>query len=224
MKVLKTIIFTLLIFSCSNKSRITEFENILGKENSDTLDWLVTDFETNYLQKKYSNSTLEKAYIKYLTEIESDSYGNWERPSNESVKKFNDSKLKELVYGIPDSIWVVPIPSNYRTEYRIRRKYLNLKGKYDTGTSEVSISKVHDEDSLIATLKNHYDINHFGRYREALRSVSKKEKFVEKYLEMTQAAGILDQRGIAYEMLISDLDFDNYFIKRLIITEIVHRL
>lgn len=224
MKLLRTLVIVLLIFSCSDKSKILEFESILGKENSEILDSLVVDFETTYLKKKYPNLSLDKAYEKYLTDIYSDSEGNWERPSNKNIEKFDDSKLKEIIYGIPDSIWIVQRLSENKYAYSIRRTYLNVNGDYEIGTSTASTSRAYDEDSLIVALKNDYDINYFGTYREALKQVSKKNKFVKKYLEITQSNGILDQRTVAYEMLVSDLDFDNYFIKCLVLTEITLRL
>ncbi|TCK67225.1 hypothetical protein DFQ05_0998 [Winogradskyella wandonensis] len=223
-KILKLFTFLLLISSCSNKEQIAEFENVLGKENSGTLTSMVSEFENDFLKTKYPNISTEKAYSEYLTELESNIAGNWERPSKKNIDKFNKSELKKVVYGLPDSIWVEESRNKNRTEYRIRRKYLNTKGGYEIGTLEASIPKVTDEDSLVATLKNYYDINYFGKYREALKTVSKEDKFVKKYLQMTKEAGMLDPRMIAYEMLIADLDFDDYFIKRLIVTEIVYRL
>jgi hypothetical protein len=185
---------------------------------------MVSEFESGFLKTKYPNLSTEKAYSEYLTELESNIAGNWERPTKKNIDKFNQSELKKVVYGLPDSIWVEKTQNKNRTEYRIRRKYLTVKGEYEIGTLEASIPKVSDEDSLIATLENHYDINYFGKYREALKTVSKEDKFIKKYLQMTKEAGMLDPRMIAYEILIADLDFDDYFIKRLIVTEIVYRL
>ena len=223
-KILLTSIFSLLIFSCSNKKQIAEFELILGEENSETLTSMVVEFENGFLKSKYPKLSIEKAYSEYLTELESNITGNWERPTKKDIDKFNQSELKKVVYGLPDSIWVEESENKNRTEYRIRRKYLTSNGEYKIGTLESSIPKVSDEDSLIATLQNHYDINYFGKYREALKSVSIEDKFIKKYLQMTTEAGMMDPRMIAYEMLIADLDFDDYFIKRLIVIEIVYRL
>lgn len=223
-KILLTLIFPLLIFSCSNKKQIAEFESILGEENSETLTSMVSEFENGFLKAKYPNLSTEKAYSEYLTELESNITGNWERSTKKNIDKFNQSALKKVVYGIPDSIWIEKTQNKNRTEYRIRRKYLTVKREYEIGTLEASIPKVSDEDSLIATLENHYDINYFGKYRKALKTIAKKNKFIKKYLQMTKEAGMLDPRMIAYEMLIADLDFDDYFIKRLIVTEIVYRL
>lgn len=55
MKLIHLIIISLLTFSCSNKNGITEFENILGKENSKTLTYLVNDFEYNFIKRPISN-------------------------------------------------------------------------------------------------------------------------------------------------------------------------
>jgi len=204
MKILKIIMILLLVFSCSTKSEITEFDFFLGKSNIETLNFMVIDFETSFLKKKYPNSTIKEAYLKYLIDIESNIQGNWEKPSKKSIAKFNKSKFKKIIYGIPDSIY--------------------SKGEYQSGTLKANISKVNNEDSLIKKLKNHYDINHFGKYRKALTIVSKKNKFIKSYLKMTKEDGMLDPRRIAHEILIADLDFDDYFIKRLIITEIVYLL
>ncbi len=71
MKYIKLFFILILIVSCSNKKRITEFENILGKENSETLTYLVSDFENDFLKRNYPNLDIEKAYRKkaerYLT-------------------------------------------------------------------------------------------------------------------------------------------------------------
>ncbi len=185
---------------------------------------MVSEFENGFLKTKYPKLSTEKAYSEYLTELESNITGNWERPTKKNIDKFNQSELKKVIYGLPDSIWVEKTENKNRTDYRIRQKYLTVKGEYKIGTLEASIPKVSDEDSLTATLENHYDINYIGKYREALKTISKEDKFIKKYLQMTNEAGMLDPRMVAYEMLIADLDFDDYFVKRLIVTEIVYRL
>ncbi len=65
-------------------------------------------------------------------------------------------------------------------------------------------------------------INYHGKYRAALKSVANDNKFIAKYLDMTEAAGILHPPMLAYEMLNDKVDFSNYFIKRLIVTEIIY--
>ena len=223
-KILLTFIFLLLISSCSNKNQIVKFEKILGKEDSETLTSIVTEFENGFLKTNYPNLNTKKAYAEFLIDIESKRKLNWAKPTEIQLKKFNQSNLKNVVYGIPDSIWIVENQKKTRTEYRVRRKYLNTKGEYKIGTLEATIPKINNNDSLITTLENYYDINYFGKYREALNTASKKNKFVQKYIEKTQEVGTLNIRLIAEKMTGANLDFDDYFTKRLIITEIVYRL
>lgn len=224
MKTLKIFLILLVVYGCSNRKQIVEFEEILGQKNSETLNSMVSDFEISFLNKKYPNSSVKQAYKEYLSDIESNISGDWERPPENNIERFNKSELKEVIYGIPDSIWI--IQSNYksRTKYKVRIKYLDSKNEFQIGTLESSIPKVRNEDSLVKALKNNYYINYFGKYRKALYSVSDKNVFVKEYLKITQDVGTLDPRMVAYKMLIADLDFDNYFTKRMIITEIAYRL
>ncbi|MEH1008971.1 hypothetical protein VDP25_14590 [Winogradskyella sp. ECml5-4] len=201
-----------------------KFEKILGKEDSETLTSIVTEFENGFLKTNYPNLNIKKAYAEFLIDIESKRKLNWAKPTEIQLKKFNQSNLKNVVYGIPDSIWIVDNQKKTRTEYRVRRKYLNTKGEYKIRTLEATIPKINNNDSLITTLENYYDINYFGKYREALNTASKKNKFVQKYIEKTQEVGTLNIRLIAEKMTSANLDFDDYFTKRLIITEIVYRL
>ena len=79
-----------------------------------------------------------------------------------------------------------------------------------------------NEDSIIESRKNWISINSVGNYSRALRSIQNKSAFLSEFLELREAAGVLDPRLIAYNMLESKVDLDDYFIKRLIITEIVY--
>ncbi len=66
------------------------------------------------------------------------------------------------------------------------------------------------------------DINYVGSYTRALNSIENKSRFLIGYLDMRDAAGTIDPRLIAYRMLDNKVDLNDYFIKRLIVTEIVY--
>jgi len=229
MKILKIFIFLLLISSCSNNEQIAEFENILGTENSQTLTNLVHVFENDFLKRQYPELKTEKAYRQYLTELENNSTGNWAKPSKKSRDIFNESKLRYEIYRIPDSVWVEKSPDSSHFKYdkstiKTKWKYLNENGEFEYGVSESSISfnEPKNEDSLIELRKKYIDVNYVGKYRGALYSISKHNKFISEYLDMTDAAGILDPRMVAAKMLSNDVDLNNYFIKRIIVTEIAN--
>ncbi len=229
MKILKLFIFLLLVVSCSKKEQIKKFENVLGKENSETLTSMVLEFENGFLKRQYPDLNTEKAYRQYLKELENNSTGNWAKPSKKSREIFNKSNLRYEIYRIPDSVWIEKNPDTLHFKYdkstiKTKWKYLNENGKFEYGVSESSISfnEPKNEDSLIELRKKYIDVNYVGKYRRALYSISKNNKFVSEYLDMTDAAGILDPRMVAANMLSDDVDLNNYFIKRLIVTEIAN--
>lgn len=102
MKFIKTFIILILFFSCSNKERISEFENILGDENSKTLTYLVNDFENDYLKKQYSNLDTPKAYRQFLTDMKNDGQtADLSKISEKSKLLFEQSNLRLEIYSIP---------------------------------------------------------------------------------------------------------------------------
>ncbi|WP_025743533.1 hypothetical protein [Aquimarina pacifica] len=229
MKYIKPFLILILLVSCSDEKQISEFENVLGKENSQTLTYLVSDFENDFLKKNYPNLNTEQAYRNFLTKLENNVAVNWKKQSEQSRKIFDNSKLKLEIYSIPDSIWIERSPkkrtlSNTGPTIIIKRKSLKSDGTFEFSTSETSFRYPDsvNEDSIINSQKRYVAINYFGKYRNALNSVSKHHKFIEKYLYMTELAGILDPRLVAAEMLNMNVDFSDYFIKRLIVTEIAY--
>ena len=80
MKFFKIFLLLLFITSCTKQptdNRILEFERILGKENSETLNYLVSDFENDYLKKQYPTLKTEDAYSKFLNNLLEDKIENW---------------------------------------------------------------------------------------------------------------------------------------------------
>jgi len=230
MKFINLIIILLLTFSCSNEKEIAEFEKVLGKENSETLTYLVNDFESDFLKRQYPNLDTKKAYKQFLTELSKGQTEYWKKISESSREYLEKSNLRLEIYSVPDSIWIERDPEKLTLSFsdvpmlKIKRKYLMPDGTFGFSTSESSFRHKEpiDEDSIIESRKNWVDINYVGSYSRALNSIPNKSRFLIGYLDIREAAGTIDPMLIANRMLESKVDIDDYFIKRLIITEIVY--
>jgi len=64
---MKKVVFILFIFiTLSIYSQQTTFDKTLGKENAETLNSLIENFETKTLKKEYPNLTTENSYKEFL--------------------------------------------------------------------------------------------------------------------------------------------------------------
>ena len=222
MKFIKIFLILLLISSCSNQKKITEFENILGYEESKTLTYLVEDFENNYLKKIYPNLKINKAYHSFLTDLEKNGgIPNPENISKENYEKYKNSKLRLQIYGKPDSIWIEKgkIPT-----LKIKWKFLTKNEKFEFSLSESSpITLSNDNsDSIITRAKNRTEINHYGSYNEALKTTAEELKFIKEYIEHRDTFGDTNPSIFVNRLLTLKPNFTNYFIKRIIVLELIY--
>jgi hypothetical protein len=224
MKIIKTLIILLLIISCSNKKQITEFEEILGDENSKTLTHLVDDFETEFLKKYYSHLDISKAYRQFVIDVKKQGGFNFSNNISEKSKLiFEQSNLRLEIYSIPDSIWIKH--SNNVVVTKIRYKNLTSDGTFQFNTSESSYNDdgIINKDSILNTInKNHGGMNFSGRYKKALETIFQESGFVNEYIDTKDAAGSGNPSIFVSRILSSNIDFKDYFIKRLILTELVY--
>ena len=65
----KAIFLLFTIISLSIYSQKIEFEKAIGKENVETLNSLIANFETKTLKNKYPNLKTENAYKEFLKDI-----------------------------------------------------------------------------------------------------------------------------------------------------------
>lgn len=230
MKFINLIIILLLTFSCSNENEIAEFEKVLGKENSETLTYLVNDFEADFLKRQYPNLETKKAYKQFLTELSKGQTEYWKKISESSKEYLEKSNLRLEIYCVPDSIWIerdqkkLTLSSSDVPMIKIKYKYLMPDGTFGYSSSESSFDYKEsiNEDSIIKSRKNWTNVNYIGSYSRALNLISDKSNFLIDYLDMREVAGTIDPMHIANRMLDSKVDLNDYFIKRLIITEIVY--
>ena len=87
-------IILLLTFSCSNEKDIAEFEKVLGKENSETLTYLVNDFESDFLKRQYPNLDTKNAYKQFLTELSKGETEYWKKISKSSREYLKECDLR----------------------------------------------------------------------------------------------------------------------------------
>lgn len=229
MKILKLISILILFISCSDKREIFEFESELGKESSETLNYLVEDFEDDFLKRNYPNKSTEKAYEIFLTDIKNGNTQNFVEISQKTRNLFEKSSLRNDMYAIIDTVWIERNPDSLSINNGMpmiitKLKYLAFDGTFQEGSSESSFNyrESVDEDSIIKRHSKYLRLNHIGKYRTSLKLIADKNKFIENYLDITEEAGIIDPIIIAFQMLESEVDLNNYFIKRLIVTEIAY--
>jgi|TARA_B110000261_G_scaffold163181_1_gene208600 hypothetical protein len=231
----KIYLIYILIFSLScskgqTENRISEFENILGKKESNTLTYLVEDFEKNYLNKLYPNLNTNDAYEKLLTKINNS--GKTPDPREflkEGYKKYEKSKLKLQIYSLPDSIWIEKdinktIFKGFDPTLKIKWKSLTNKGIYEYRTSESSVNHMKNmsEDEIIKKAENRVSINYFGSYNKAINAVFNEPSFINEYFEIRDNSGNSNPSIFINRLLNSNSDFNDYFIKRITVIELVY--
>ncbi|WP_073317786.1 hypothetical protein [Aquimarina spongiae] len=213
-----------ILSNCSGNEYIEEFENVLGKKNSETLNFLVSDFENDFLKKQYPNLSKKKAYQRFLVELSNLEIEHWQKISKEAREVFKRSDLRLEIYCVADTSWLDLNPAE-TTSPLIRTK---LKCKTEDGSIMVDSSavpfnhKISDLDSILKMHENFVETNFEGKYNKALNSISDSSPFMTKYVEIRNSFGILPPEMVASEMIESDVDVDDYFIKRLIITEMMY--
>jgi hypothetical protein len=223
MKIFKIIITLLLFIGCSeNKNPTTEFDKILGKENVETLNLLVSEFENDFLKRQYPNLDTKSAYKKFAIEI---SEGKTERLLEFSEKTrsiFNKSNLRLDIYCVIDSTWIEKNPWNDKTLLvKGRTRCLKPDGTFENGSMEMPFNENEiSRDSIQKKYMNFVESNYNGKYLKALNSISDKSDFLSSFAKNRTNFGIIVPELIAKKMLAHNVDFDSYYIRRLIVLEL----
>ncbi|AUC80785.1 hypothetical protein [Lacinutrix sp. Bg11-31] len=224
MKILKIMMILLLLTSCSDKKtekKLTEFDKILGKENSETLHLLVSEFENDFLKRQYPNLDIKSGYEKFVTEI-SENKIEFVEFSEKSRNLFYESKLRLEIYCVNDSTWIEKNPWNDKTFLvKGRTKCLNPDGTFENGSMEMPFNENEiTKDSIKEKYKYFVESNYNGKYLKALNSISSKSEFLKSFYKIRTDFGVIESQLIAEQMLRYKVDFDNYYIKRLVIIEL----
>lgn len=223
MKYLKTIIILLLLLGCSVKNnRMREFDKILGKENNETLNLLVLEFENNFLKKTYPNLELPKAYRRFLVETSEGKIDYTKAVTEKSKNIFNKSQLRLEIFCVADSTWIEPNPwTDKNLLVKARTRCINPDGTFINGAMEMPFyEKKISRDSILKKYMNVVKTNHNGKYLKALNSISDKSAFLRSFVEVKNAACIIPFYMTAESILDFNVDLNDYYIRRIIVAEL----
>jgi len=214
----------ILISSCSNsqsKNQVSVFENILGKENYNTLSLLTSDFEKDILKKTYPALSTEKAYEKFLIDVKERKVVFWNKISSKNRKTFQKSDLRLEIYEFPDSVWIGKngIESRYVFNNDDGTIYRNDDGTIHYGFSSKSADINKNPDSLIVNEYNTPRLKYSGKYIEAIRTIKDGNNFLEAFYDVKDKAGYIHSEVMAEILLKNEPDFSNDIIKKLIVME-----
>ena len=219
----KLIIFGLLLFTLSLMSQKSEFQNNFGKINSENLNLLLLDFESNILEKKYPNQNIQNSYKNYLKDFIENKIVLNNTLLLKGEKLLEKNNLKFHIYNVIDSIWIgKSIISESNDEVLISRyKHLNTKGEFDYIISETLQTNLNFKKEI---LKKYKKANLNGVYFESLKKASLKSELLKPYLENLSISGnFMSPYILANNILSNKIDLNNYLVKIIILTNITYR-
>ncbi|CAL2075452.1 conserved hypothetical protein [Tenacibaculum sp. 190524A05c] len=227
---MKKIKLCIALLFCALKlhSQQKEFEDILGKQNVKTLNFLLQDFEENILKKRYPSVSLQDAYHKLITEVSEEKLLPKELLSKKMKNTFDKSILKKQIYCLTDTVFV----GNSRHGVKKTKgkaiiasyKCLNPNGRIINTRAEFYFND--NKKSINETLsfaKNSSQVNLTGKYLKALQGVKNKSQFLKKYIEFIENTGDL-RHPITLSSILAreNIKLDNFLIKRIILINIIY--
>ena len=222
MNILKVILAALFFFiSLNGKSQITDFDSILGKENIKTLDYLISDFENDFLKTKYPDLETENAYRKYLTDIVNGNTDTRNGISQKSKNIFDKSQLRLEMYCVADSTWIESNPwTDKNLLVKARTRCRNPDGTFEKGAMEMPFDENEiSRDSILKKYKTFVKANHNGKYLQALNSISNQSEFLKNFVDAKNDFGIIAFPIVAKWLLDHNVNLNDYYIKRIILLE-----
>lgn len=236
--------FFVLFLSCSVNEKdvaIVNFEKKLGPESVETLNMLIADFETNYLKKYYKEVTIDEAYLLFLKDI---SKGDSVKPYNyqKMYQMFTKSKLFSDIYLKVDSVWIAKDKNsdlkddnttklNYPNPYPkliTRYKHQNFAEygyEYETqsfSTGDRSYFEKYSEEKIIQNGYRTWRYDNLGKYAMALYDLQNRGDVFKKYYEKRESSGGLVMSSLASGLLHDNANTSDYFIKRIIVLDILY--
>lgn len=227
MKIIKIFIFIALIISCSDKKtedKISEFDKVLGKENSETLNLLVSEFENDFLKKQYPNLDIENSYRKFLTETSGGKIDYTKAITEKSKNIFDKSQLRLEIFCVADSTWIEINPWNDKTLLvKGRTRCKNPDGTYENRSMEMPFDETEiSRDSMQKRYMNFVQTNHNGKYLKALNSIKYKSDFLNSFATDRNDFGIIPFYFTAERILADKVDLNDYDIRKIIVAELTN--
>jgi hypothetical protein len=216
---MKKAIFILFTFiTLSIYSQQTVFEKTLGKENVETLNFLIENFETKTLKKEYPNLTTENSYKEFLK----DNY------SIDKRKIFVENKLKLNIYCVRDSIWIKKRTlSSGKESDMIVTRYKCLKQNNEVVYNKSIHHCCSDRSKTLSFIekdKRIVQINLIGSYIKAFEKISNKSNFLNLYLEhIKMTATPMLPPLMANYILKNNINTNDYFVKRIMYINQIYR-
>ena len=216
---MKKAIFILFTFiSLFIYSQQTVFEKTLGKENVETLNFLIENFETKTLKKEYPNLTTENSYKEFLK----DNY------SIDKRKIFVENKLKLNIYCVRDSIWIKKRTlSSGKESDMIVTRYKCLKQNNEVVYNKSIHHCCSDRSKTLSFIekdKRIVQINLIGSYIKAFEKISNKSNFLNLYLEhIKMTATPMLPPLMANYILKNNINTNDYFVKRIMYINQIYR-
>ena len=198
------------------------FEKTLGKENVETLNFLIENFETKTLKKEYPNLTTENSYKEFLK----DNYSIYN--SIDKRKIFVESKLKLNIYCVRDSIWIKKRTlSSGKESDMIVTRYKCLKQNNEVVYNKSIHHCCSDRSKTLSFIekdKRIVQINLIGSYIKAFEKISNKSNFLNFYLEHIKitATPMLPPLMANY-ILKNNINTNDYFVKRIMYINQIYR-
>jgi len=202
-----------------SENPISKFEDVLGKTNSETLTFLVSDFENNFLITNYPNLSTQNAYEKFLLEISQGNTSYLDKISKESKLTFKNSQLNNEIYYYRDSVWF----DNEKLKERFVYKVTNGEKEYITKEvhQKEFMLKIKKDSLIQLMLESPRDYKSYGKYMNALNLIKLGDSFIENYCS-DKEVGFLIPELTAKWVLEYKLDYTNYFHKRIVLLEFVY--
>jgi len=220
---MKKAIFILFTFiTLSIYSQQTVFEKTLGKENVETLNFLIENFETKTLKKEYPNLTTENSYKEFLK----DNYSIYN--SIDKRKIFVESKLKLNIYCVRDSIWIKKRTlSSGKESDMIVTRYKCLKQNNEVVYNKSIHHCCSDRSKTLSFIekdKRIVQINLIGSYIKAFEKISNKSNFLNFYLEhIKMTATPMLPPLMANYILKNNINTNDYFVKIIMYINQIYR-
>jgi len=205
------------------KPQKKEFQNSFGKVNTENLDSLISDFESNVLKQNYPKLDIKNAYKKFLRELIENKMELNDSLLIKGEKILQRKNLKFHIYNILDSVWVGEslFSKNIKEQLIFKYKHINTNGNFDYMYSETSKNDIKIKKNIAEKYKC---INLNGLYTKSLEKASAKSNLVENYLETLNLSGsFISPIILASNILNNEIDTSNYFVKIIILTNIIYR-
>lgn len=136
--------------------------------------------------------------------------------------KLNQKRKKQLIEksssGLIDKIWMTP-DSTWIDSIGVNTIF-HLNDNKDTITSCV-LQKTNSKeiDSIFISEKTRLRFNPIGGFMTALKKASSSNKFIDWYIDTKETLDNISPELTADFILTNNPDYDNYFLKRIIIIE-----